>query len=496
MSAEVASRIANDSAETLARTTADASLQSQIDFITSNVDATALDSLTEIVAAFQTADGNINNAISTLSLAAGAGLDAEIARATAAELKLTNDLAAEKSRAESAEGVLQSNITTENLRAIANEIVVGQRVNDEQAARIAADDILGTTIETETQRRRMDDEALTLSLATEVARAQAMEVALSAVDNMISLDLNDEINRANTAEIALATSIAAETTARITADAVVTAAFTAADVILQSNINTEKGRIDAILSASTANADSFKEIVDLINSVDTSTGTTFAGYVTQHALETADAKTVATAYVDFVAAATALTAANALAASDLADSQATAAAKLVADAAMDAETASRIAGDLANSNALTTSETANNAAKVAAKAIADAALVAAKLVADAALVSAISTSEAADAVKLSDAIAASEAADAIKLAAAISATVSTIPRKYTSIATSVGNATAVVFTHGLNNSSPVVSIKGVLSGAVIELAVDTFTANGFSVTKNGSLMDVIVTVHG
>ena len=46
-------------AEATARANADASLQTQIDFITSNVDAAALDSLTEIVAAFQTADGNL-----------------------------------------------------------------------------------------------------------------------------------------------------------------------------------------------------------------------------------------------------------------------------------------------------------------------------------------------------------------------------------------------------------------------------------------------------
>ena len=44
-------------------------------------------------------------------------------------------------------------------------------------------------------------------------------------------------------------------------------------------LNTEKGRIDAILSASTASTDTFAEIVTLINSVDTTNDTTFAGYV-------------------------------------------------------------------------------------------------------------------------------------------------------------------------------------------------------------------------
>jgi hypothetical protein len=48
---------------------------------------------------------------------------------------------------------------------------------------------------------------------------------------------------------------------------------------LQSQIDTEKGRIDAILLASDADKDSFKEIVDIINSVDTENDEAFAGYV-------------------------------------------------------------------------------------------------------------------------------------------------------------------------------------------------------------------------
>ena len=48
---------------------------------------------------------------------------------------------------------------------------------------------------------------------------------------------------------------------------------------LQGQVNTEKGRIDAILSASEADKDSFAEIVQLINSVDTSNDSAFASYV-------------------------------------------------------------------------------------------------------------------------------------------------------------------------------------------------------------------------
>jgi len=49
---------------------------------------------------------------------------------------------------------------------------------------------------------------------------------------------------------------------------------------LDGKIDTEKGRIDAILSGTQADKDSFAEIVTLINSVDTENDTAFAGYVT------------------------------------------------------------------------------------------------------------------------------------------------------------------------------------------------------------------------
>ena len=48
---------------------------------------------------------------------------------------------------------------------------------------------------------------------------------------------------------------------------------------IKASVDTEKGRIDAILSAADANADSFAEIVQLINSVDTASDAAFAGYV-------------------------------------------------------------------------------------------------------------------------------------------------------------------------------------------------------------------------
>jgi chromosome segregation ATPase len=90
----------------------------------------------------------------------------------------------------------------------------------------------------------------------------------SAGDATLTSDLAAEVTRAQGAESDLADDIAAETSARQSAISSAVSTLEAADTALDGKITVEKGRIDAILSASTADADSFKEIVDLINSVD------------------------------------------------------------------------------------------------------------------------------------------------------------------------------------------------------------------------------------
>jgi hypothetical protein len=90
----------------------------------------------------------------------------------------------------------------------------------------------------------------------------------SAADSTLTTNLAAEVTRAQGAESDLADDIAAETSARQSAISSEQSAREAADLVLDGKITTEKGRIDAILSASDADKDSFKEIVDLINSVD------------------------------------------------------------------------------------------------------------------------------------------------------------------------------------------------------------------------------------
>ena len=64
------------------------------------------------------------------------------------------------------------------------------------------------------------------------------------------------------------------------AEYTLTSSFEAATSSLSSSIAIEKDRVDAILLASDADKDSCKEIVDLINSVDTTNDQAFASFYT------------------------------------------------------------------------------------------------------------------------------------------------------------------------------------------------------------------------
>jgi hypothetical protein len=118
---------------------------------------------------------------------------------------------------------------------------------------------------------------------TFVSDAVAAEASLrSAADSTLTTNLNNEISRATAAEGVIAANLAQEIIDRAAAISSEASARSSADTTLDGKITTEKGRIDAILSASQADKDSFAEIVSLINSVDATNDTAFAGYVTSN----------------------------------------------------------------------------------------------------------------------------------------------------------------------------------------------------------------------
>jgi len=169
----------------------------------SNTDPAALDSLTEIVTAYQSADSVFT-----------AGIQAN-----------ANAIAAETTRANTAEGVNATAITAEETARIAADGVLTSAVQAEEAARIAADNALDSRVTT----NEGDITTLTSGLAAEIA---ATDGEITTLTN----DLAAEVTRAGLAEAANATSIQSEITARQTADSDVRVDFAAADATLKNDL--------------------------------------------------------------------------------------------------------------------------------------------------------------------------------------------------------------------------------------------------------------------
>ena len=118
---------------------------------------------------------------------------------------------------------------------------------------------------------------------TFVNDAVAAEALLrSGADSTLTTSLNSEISRATAAEGVIAAGLAQELLDRAAAVSGEASARVSGDNALDSKIETEKGRIDAILNLSTSDKDSLKELVDLITSIDTENDSTLAGYVSSN----------------------------------------------------------------------------------------------------------------------------------------------------------------------------------------------------------------------
>lgn len=110
------------SAEESARLSADNSLQAQIDNLVSNIDPAALDSLTEIVSAFQSADFNV-----------GSSLVAEISARESADQSLTSALSSEILARETENAELLSDLSSEISARISGDASTSQVIAQMQA---------------------------------------------------------------------------------------------------------------------------------------------------------------------------------------------------------------------------------------------------------------------------------------------------------------------------------------------------------------------------
>jgi hypothetical protein len=198
------------------RAAADANLQSQIDNLTSNLDPTALDSLTEIVGAFQAADSDLTAAVTALGTSASSAVAAEESRATAAEAALQAAISAEVSRAQGQEAAIDTRFTN-NEAASAAEVSNRQAaVSAEEAARQAADSA-------ETAARQAADTSL--------------QGEVDAVESALAQEVSDRQAAVSAEQSARESADSAETSARQAADSAEQTAREAADSALDVRVD-------------------------------------------------------------------------------------------------------------------------------------------------------------------------------------------------------------------------------------------------------------------
>lgn len=199
-----------------------------------------------------------------------------------------SDVGEEESRALSAESVLSGRLDVLESDPVTKTYVDGEvsdlqgqmtqeisdrqaDVNAEEQRAMQAESALGVRVDGEISARQS-------AVSNEQSRAMQAE---SALDGRLDELESDPVTKTyvNSEVTDLQEQLDSEISARVSAVSAEQSARQAADNNLQGQVDTEKGRIDAILSASEADKDSFAEIVQLINSVDTENDQAFAGYV-------------------------------------------------------------------------------------------------------------------------------------------------------------------------------------------------------------------------
>jgi hypothetical protein len=279
--------------EILDRQSADSSLQSQISANSSAISQEILDR--------QSADQSLQQAIEAEQSRASQAeqdldsrLDIVEPKVAALESQMSaaeSAIQAEASARQAADALLQSQIDALDGNFV-TEIELASAVSSLESQ---IDDVDGYAQEIRSDLDNLDGytQEIRSDLDQEILDRQAAisseESARQAADSDLASSISSEQSARIAADQQLESSISAEASARIAADLVLeglvsseASARSSADQQLQSSIDIEKGRIDAILSASEADKDSFAEIVSLINSVDTENDQAFAGYVSSN----------------------------------------------------------------------------------------------------------------------------------------------------------------------------------------------------------------------
>lgn len=278
-------------------------LQQQISSMLSNLDPAALDSFSEVVAAFQAADGSLSGAITALSSSLSASINEETLARQAADSSLESQIQAEQSRAVGVENSLQSQITqeisdrqadvsAEESRAISAEASLQSQITQEVLDRQSGDAALQAALEQEVLDRNaaiytattghlIPRETLVYDLGSEEYRFRDLYLSGNTIilgETTISSNENGELNLQEGAtvggdliasEVYVNSAVSVEESARILADQQLQANIDAEEaraLAAESALNT---RIDNILSNITPESlDSLTEIVTAFQEAD------------------------------------------------------------------------------------------------------------------------------------------------------------------------------------------------------------------------------------
>lgn len=168
---DVLAEIAQDASSKLAE--AKSYTDDKVGLVLNNLDTPALDSLNEVVTAFQTADSNLNGAIT--SLATG----------------LSADIAAEQSARQSADQALEAALSSAQSSVQAGFASVEGAIVSEASTRASADLELSGLISSETSARQSADSALDSRTTSLEGRATSLEGNVSTLQSEMQVAQSD-----------------------------------------------------------------------------------------------------------------------------------------------------------------------------------------------------------------------------------------------------------------------------------------------------------------
>ena len=298
-----------DSADAANKAYVDATTQTVSDRVDAilNGAGESLDTIVEVVAAFENADSDIQSLITSNSSSVtantnainaevtarqqaitdeatarrnadsdlSAGLSTELSRALSAEGVLTSDLAAEVARATSAETGLAADIAAETSRATAAEGVNAQAIADETTRATTVEASLAQDIADEALRAQGAEAVLTSDVsanATAISGLQSQVAGVSTSSGSSNIEMSAEVDMSGNKITDMADPTAAQDAAtKSYVDATVATEATSRtteDTSLQSNIDAANARIDAILNGSVESLDTVVEVVSAFEGAD------------------------------------------------------------------------------------------------------------------------------------------------------------------------------------------------------------------------------------